>query len=214
MVPSDPIALLILLAVFPGWVFARTAERRVGAAERSALDEFIGIAAVGLGATIAATAVFAAVSTLPWRLIDVGVLVHTVDVSSFFRANWASFSTATLIIIAFAGFIAWAAARIVYRSTPAELQSSMSARQVLVSSRPAKTTPFVTVRLTDGRTMHGLLRGQDLHPSSGFGDIALQPPIYEELPGEPRQELSASGLLISGPTVVTVLFAYVPNANL
>jgi hypothetical protein len=77
MLPNAPFALLVLLALLPGWLFVRLAERRGPRPERSSLAELLELTAVGFS-TIAVSALAVVGLSLvihPW-LFDVRAWAH------------------------------------------------------------------------------------------------------------------------------------------
>src|SRR6266851_1525455 len=77
LLPNAPLALLALLALLPGWLFIRLAERRGPRPERSPLAELLELAAVGFSAVAVSALIVASLSFAihPW-LFDVRAWAH------------------------------------------------------------------------------------------------------------------------------------------
>jgi hypothetical protein len=211
VLPSDPFALFILVAIFPGWLFARLTERRSIRPERSGLDEFLEWAGVGIGTTLIASLVVGLIATHDGagaRTLD--SLFSANDPAQAIREHLAQLASAILAIELLATVIALLLFLAIYRGKHDEFRAAAVARPEALGNRPKGTHPYVAVH-TESAVYHGVLKAYDLPQRGQGGDVALEAPILlEQPPGSAPIPINCQRLLVQGTEVRAVAVHHAP----
>jgi hypothetical protein len=174
--PTTFVALVIVLALVPGWFYLRLIERIERPRTSSTLHELLEVLAVGVATT--------GVSTLLFLLLPHSWLPFAVDVSKwgikgnqYLKQHVRQSAAAAAIIFAASMMIAYALARVRARRRTAEFDRHDDVWNKALGRRPAGTHPFVGLKLKDGRLIEGSLKAFPLDSGEGPRDIALERPI-------------------------------------
>jgi len=173
--PVTITALLIVLALVPGWVYLRLVERLRPRSTDSPLNQLLEVLAVGAVTTGVSALV---VSLLPHRWLPI-----TLDVDAWaaggpdhLREHWQQAAITAAVIFALATIIAVGLYRLRALSKPAEFVSHANWVQSL-GERPPNKAPYVGLHLEDGRLVEGELYSYSLDEDPTKRDITLAKPI-------------------------------------
>ena len=187
MIPGNLVGLLLfVLAVAPGWVWVRVAERRQVLPDRSTLLEAAQLVATGVVFTTAAAIAVLGIGTGVGWLPD---LREITAVGSTFLYEEPYRSGLTLVAILGLSLVgAYGAARIVYRGQEPSLVPAGSVWRDVFGEGGAGRPIFVSTTLVDGRVVDGYLYSYSTDADGGDQDLALQEPIHV-WSGEPAQRM-------------------------
>lgn len=187
MIPGSFVGLLLfVLAVAPGWLWIRVAERRQVRPDRSALLETAELVATGVVfTTIAAIAVVVVGTGVGWLpdLREVTAVGSTFVHDEPYRSG---LTVVAVLGLSLAG--AFGAARFVYRGREASLVPAGSVWRDVFGEGGEGRPIFVSTTLVDGRVVDGYLYSYSTDADGGDRDLGLQAPIYV-WSGEPPERV-------------------------
>jgi flagellar biogenesis protein FliO len=173
--PVTVTALLVVLALVPGWVYLRLVERLGPRSSDSPLHQLLEVLAVG-AATTGVSAFVVAVLPHRWLPFTLDIGAWATGGPDYLRVHWRSaagsvamiFILATILAVVFYGVRAW--------SKPPEFESHNNWVQSL-GNRPAGTAVWVGLHLEDGRGVEGVLHSYSLDEDPAKRDVTLAKPI-------------------------------------
>jgi hypothetical protein len=181
--PATLGALLLVLALVPGWLYLRLVERLQPPSTTTGLHQLLEVLAVG----VATTGVSAmAVALVPHRLLP-----FTLDLSGWStkggaylrtHARAAVWSVALVFVVAV--LLAYGLYWIRARRKPAEFDSTGDVWINSIGARPADKHPYVGLQLNDGSFVEGALHAYTFGAEPGKRDLALSSPIRFTPSGE------------------------------
>jgi hypothetical protein len=181
VLPGNSLAILLMLALVPGWVYLRLRQRHTAISQASGLAQLLEVLAVGLGTTGIAVLVFV---LLPhkWLPFTVDVDAWADQGTGYVRANPRMVLTtgAGVLFIACAG--SWLLDRALRRQQ-SELYLGPGVWVYALRERPKSMLPYLGVMLQDGTLAEGLLHSCSLEASE-VRDVALRAPIRITDPGQ------------------------------
>ena len=174
--PATLGALLLVLALVPGWLYLRLVERLQPPSRTSGLHQLLEVLAVG----VATTGVSAmAVVLIPHRLLpfvlDVPAWVAKGD--GYLRMHVRPAASAVALVFAVAVLLAYGLYRLRARRKPAEFSSQGDVWIHSIGERPVGKHPYIGLQLNDGRLVEGPLHSFTFGAETGKRDIALSRPI-------------------------------------
>lgn len=198
MLPGSLGAVLILLALIPGWIYYTRREQFLPSPSRSGLGELLQVAAAGLA--------FTGLSLCGWMAFSPRIT----HLGFFDFDKWAESGTIYItsnpvptvyslsLIIGLAVGLAFLLSWIQRWKVPPRYSSSPTWEQTL-GTGPKDQVAWIGIETTDGRLVEGLLHSYDLDaPGEGPRDIALKRPIFvtgedeERLPSEVERVIFSS----------------------
>lgn len=208
MLPGSFGAVLILLALIPGWVYYTQKEQYLPSTPRNGLGEILQVAAAGLA--------FTGLSLCGWMALSPSIThwgFFDFDAWARIGQNYLTSNPATtvyslgLIIgvaVGLALLLSWGQRR----KVPRRYSSSPTWEQTL-GTGPKNQAAWVGVETTDDRLIEGFLHSYDLDaPGEGPRDIALKKPIFVGPAAGPRLTSEVERVLVSSTEIrhVTVQF--------
>ncbi|MGY4767546.1 DUF6338 family protein [Kribbella sp. CWNU-51] len=176
MIPSGLAALLVVLALVPGWYYLRLTSRLRARTKTSGLQELLEF--VSVGALTTGTAILIVV-LIPYRLhpwtLDVDQ--WTSDGATYLRdhARNAGWSVVTVLLLALV--IATLLYVLQRQWKSSEFRPDGNVWVHSLGTRPKGTCPWVAVRLQNGQLVEGVLHSYTIEDLGGDRDIALCWPI-------------------------------------
>lgn len=173
--PTTVVALLIILALVPGWFYLRLIEPLDAPRSSSGLHQLLEVLAVGAATT--------GVSVLVMVLVPHSWIPFSLDIQAwagggkkYLKGHIHQAAVSSALLLASSLAIAYGLARVRFRRQPGEFHHSNTWVQSL-GARPYGTLPYVGLHLSDGRLLEGKLHAFDLDSDDGNRDIALARPI-------------------------------------
>lgn len=174
--PFTITALLIVLALVPGWIYLRLVERLRPRSVDNALHQLLEVLAVG--------AVTTGGSALLIALVPHRILPFTLDLDAwvaggpaYIREHWRSAALSAALVFALAALIAYGLYRLRARKRPPEFQPHGNLWVYGLGERPPGKASWVTLHLEDGRVVEGQLHSYSLDEDPARRDITLSRPI-------------------------------------
>jgi hypothetical protein len=211
VIPSAPFALLVFLALVPGWLYFRLAERRGPRPERSQLVELLELAAVGVTAVIiAGTSVIALSLQCHWLFnIIVWARVRHYYLGDHFAAIVASVAA----VIGLSCLVVVGMFLIFYgRKAPSFLPGANVWDQCLGPAPEGKQN-WLGIHRADGSLIEGLLLSYPSGAGEGARELALTRPIYITPEGGRRSILTIDRVVIPGQHIVAITVVHVPKPS-
>jgi hypothetical protein len=212
MLPDAPFAFLVLLALFPGWIFVRLAETKSERPDRSPLAELLELGAVGFS-TIAAAAII--VAALPitghfsW-LFNVEVWAHIRNQYLGDHLGAALASIAVTMILSCALAIALFVA--IYRQRPGGSVNAGGTVWVRTfGAAPAGMHSWVGIHFRDGSLIEGMFLSCTAGVGDGPRDISLMRPIRRTAANGEANDLSLDRVVIPDTEITAVTVKHVPT---
>ncbi|SRR5712691_2010679 len=210
VIPSAPFALLVLLALIPGWVYFRLAERRGPRPERSQLVELLELAAVGVTAVIiAGTAVIAASLPFQWLFnIMSWARVRHHYLGVHFAAAVASVGAVIIVscLVVIGMFL------IFYGRKPPSFVPGANIWDKSLGPAPAGMQNWLGIHLSDSSLIEGLLLSYPSGSGEGAKEIALTKPILvTPVSGGSRYSPGIDRVVIPGDQIVAITVKHVPK---
>jgi hypothetical protein len=176
MPPASLSALLIVLALVPGWVYLRLAERIQPPSNLSGIQQLLEVLSVGAGTT--GVSLLAAV-LVPHRFLPFTLDVDTLAAqgSPYLRTHVHEAAASVALVFMGALLIALLFYGLRALRTPDEFRAQGSVWVHSLGSRPAGTVPYVGLHLEDGRLLEGRLHSFTLDPEAEQRSIGLAEPI-------------------------------------
>jgi hypothetical protein len=180
VIPGNGLAIVLMLALVPGWLYLRLRQRHSAAIQAPGLAQLLEVLAVGLATTGTAVLLFV---VLPHRWLS-----FTVDLDAwadqgteYARAYPRTLLTtgAGLLLVACAG--SWLLDRGLRRQQ-SEIYLGPGVWVYALRERPKGKLPYLGVMLQDGTLAEGMLHSCSLEASE-VRDVALSAPIRVTEPG-------------------------------
>ncbi len=174
--PATVAALLIALALVPGWLYLRLIERLQPRSGTSGLHQLLEVLAVGVATTGVSVIVVVLVPHrwMPFTL-DVSAWVSKGD--SYLRDHVRSATWSLALVFALAVLLACVLYWLRARKKPAEFRSQGNVWVHSLGDRPTDKVPYVGLQLKDGRLVEGPLHSYTFDAEPGKRDVALSGPI-------------------------------------
>lgn len=189
MIPANLVGLtLFVLAVAPGWVWVRVAEKRQVRPDRSSLLEAAELVVTGVIFTAVAAALVAGIGNRIGWIPELREL--TARGSTFAQDEPYRIGATAAIVFALSLATAYGTARLVYRGKDASLVPAGSVWRDVFGEGGKGRPIFVSAALEDGRVVEGYLYSYSTDSEGSDRDLALQAPIYV-WSGEPLQRMRA-----------------------
>jgi uncharacterized membrane protein YidH (DUF202 family) len=174
MLPSGSLALLLLLALVPGWVFLRLRQRHSAQPQMAGLAQLLEVLAVGLATT--GTAVVALViAPHRWLPFFADVDKWAQQGGDYASTQPRNVMTSVVAVLVLACVLA-ALADQVFRRQRSELYLGPGVWVYALRERPPGTLPYLAIALQDGSLVEGLMHSCSLEASE-VRDVALGAPI-------------------------------------
>lgn len=176
MIPSGLAALLVVLALAPGWYYIRLTSRLRARTKTGGLQELLEFVSIGALTTGAAVLI---VVLLPhrWHGWTLDLDQWTRDGTTYLRAHVrnAGFSVATVLLLALAiATLLYVVQRLWKLS---EFRPDGNVWVHSLGTRPKGTSPWVAVHLQTGQLVEGVLHSYSIEDLGSDRDIALRRPI-------------------------------------
>jgi hypothetical protein len=176
MIPSGLGALLLALALVPGWYYLRLMSRLRARTRLAGISELLEIVSVGALTTGTAALI---VVIVPHRLhpFTVDIDRWAAEGSAYLRASARNggWTVATVVILAL--LIATLLFLAQRRWNPSEFRLDGNVWVQALGSRPSGTLPWVGLHLQDGRFVEGILHSYTVEDIGDDRDVALRRPI-------------------------------------
>ena len=211
MFPNDWFALLVVLALFPGWVFVRLAETKASRPERSQLAELLELAAIGFTTTAISALAIAAMSTMKdfSFLFNVPASVHTGQ--QYLGEHLVAALLSTILCIALSCILAFALFSIVFQHRSADFRPGSSPWIHALATFPVGMQNWVGIHRRDGSLVEGLFLSGTSGPDSDRREIALSSPIRVTKPDGTLENLNINRVLIPGEEIISITVIHVPD---
>lgn len=186
MLPGSGLALVVLLALVPGWVFLRLRQRHDPQNQPAGLNQLLEVFAVGVVTTGTVSLALAYIphAWLPF-LVDLDAWADRGGAYAADHPRQLLATGATVLVLA--SLLAWGGDRVLQRQRT-ELYLGPGVWVYALRKRPAGTVPYLGLMLQDGTLIEGVLHSFSLEASE-TRDVALDAPIRVRSPGaaEPTQ---------------------------
>jgi hypothetical protein len=204
MLPGAPVALLVLAALLPGWIFVRLAERRAPRPERSGLSELVELAAVGFS-TVALSVLAAA--GLSWTRLPglFDVRAWAIYRGDYLGQHLGAALLSALLIVVISSILAVALFFQIYRRKPPGLRPGSTVWYDTLGRPPSSEQPWVGVHRVDGSLIEGLLHSYSYSDEEATA-IALRSPMRLTPVGGEVGDL----VVIPGNQIQALTVIYVP----
>ena len=210
ILPNAPFALLALLALLPGWLFIRLAERRGPRPERSSLAEFLELAAVGFSAITVSTLIVAALSFVvhPW-LFNVRAWAH--ERHRYLGDHLGAALVSTTFDIVISCLLVVLLYLVIYGRRSAGFKPGSSVWVDCLGNAPKDKQNWLGVHRRDGSLIEGLLLSYPARPDKDIREISLTKPIrLTPKDGEPFY-LPIDRVVIPGDEIAAITVLHVPK---
>jgi hypothetical protein len=213
MLPDVPIALLVLFALFPGWIFIRLSEARTQRPERSQLAELLEFAAVGFSTTAISALAIAALSSIPTFsfLFNVEAWANTRD--SYLGNHFYAALASTALCMALSCAFAIALFAIIFHRRPANFKPGSSVWIQTLAMAPPGMQSWIGVHRHDGSLVEGLLFSCTAGSDDDKREISLTKPIRLTLKDGSQAEPQISRVLIPGEEIGSITVTHVPKPD-
>ena len=189
MIPASLVGLtLFVLAVAPGWVWVRVAEKRQVRPDRSPLLEAAELVVIGVIFTTVAAAVVAGFGNGNSWIPELREL--TARGSTFAQEEPYRTAATAAMVFALSLAAAYGTARFVHRGKEASLVPAGSVWRDVFGEGGEGRPIFVSANLVDGRVVDGYLYSYSTDAGGADRDLGLQAPIYV-WSGEPLERRRA-----------------------
>jgi hypothetical protein len=210
MLPSAPFALLVFLALIPGWIYFRLAERRGPRPERSQLVELLELAAVGFTAITTAAIIVAALSlTLNHWLFD--IRAWALQRHQYLGDHLAAALTSIVVGVILSCLIVLGMFWVAYRKKTASFNPGANVWDLAVGPSPAGQQNWLGVHRPDGSLVEGLLLGYPAGSSEEIREIALSRPIRLTPKDGSASYLPIDRVVIPGDQIIAITVLHVPE---
>jgi hypothetical protein len=174
--PATLGALLLVLALVPGWIYLRLVERLKPPTGTSGLHQLLEVLAVGVGTT-GVSAMALALVPHGWLPFTLNLRIWAAKDGAYLRTHYraATWSVALVFVVAVGLAYLLYGLRSIRR--PAEFRSQGDVWVHSIGERPAGTHPYLGLQLKDGRLVEGPLHAYTFGAEAGKRDIALAKPI-------------------------------------
>lgn len=202
MLPGGLLALLLAVALVPGWLYLHLNRRLEPARSRSGLDELLEVVAIGLLTTgSAVSAVLLLSDTLPERFWPGWLFIELSPWASQGASYLAEHARQALVtgltVLVAASAMAWLTHHWRRRKQPPEFVAASVWAHALGSRPKGCTHVWAGVHLVDGTLAEGVLDSIDLDDSAKAGrDLALKAPIFTTSSDGVRQKSELHRLVL------------------
>lgn len=215
MLPDNLGAVLLLLALIPGWIYIVQKEQYLPTPSRNGLGEILQVAAAGLAFTGLAICTWALSSG--WlQTLGFGDFNEWGKTGSDYVSLYPTKSIVSIaLLIAFAVALATLTSRFQRWNLPRKYNASSTWEQTL-GTGPKNSVTWVGLETIDGQLIEGILHSFELDsPSDGSRDIALKSPIYVT-DDAPRVESPVQRVIVPSEQIryLTVQFEEIPSPPL
>jgi hypothetical protein len=207
VLPDAPIALFVLAALLPGWIFLRLAERRAPRPERSGLAELVELAAVGFSTVACSALVVAELSWTPIPgLFNVRMWAH---IRGGYLGQHIGSALLSMALIALLSYVlAVALFFVVYGFKSKGIHPESTVWYDALGRTPDGKHAWVGVQRTDGSLVEGFLLSYS-YTDEDAGGIALQAPMRLTTPGQEAGDLALTRLVILGSQIQAISVVHV-----
>ena len=208
MIPTAPIALYVLLALMPGWIYFRLAERRGPRPERSQLVEFLELAAVGFTAiTIAFLAVIALSFHFHW-LFNLEAWAR--ERHRYLGTHFAAALTSVALGIGLSFVIVLGMFLIFYGRKAASFLPGANVWDKALAPAPNGMHNMLAIHRSDGSIIEGLLLSFPSGAGESAREVALTRPIRITLPSGGQFSPEIDRVVIPGEYIVAISVKHLP----
>jgi flagellar biogenesis protein FliO len=208
--PTTLGALLLVLALVPGWIYLRLVERLQPPSGTSGLHQLLEVLAVGV-ATTGVSAI--AVVLVPHRLLP-----FTLDVAAwakddaYLRPHARAAVASVAVVFGLAVLLAYLLYRLRALRTPREFSSQQDVWVRSIGSRPKGQHPYIGLHLADGQLIEGPLHSYTFGAEAGKRDIALSGPIRITAAGQstPHKHLNLDRLVVPESKISLITVHHAP----
>ncbi len=208
--PNAPFPLLVLLALLPGWLFIRLAERRGPRPERSSLAEFLELAAVGFSAVVVSALIVAGLSFVihPW-LFNVKAWAHERQQYLGDHLGAALISIALGIVLSC--LLVVLLYLVIYGRRSAGFKPGSSVWVDCLGDAPRDMQNWLGVHRRDGSLVEGLLLSYPAGPDKDVKEISLSKPIRLTPKDGTPFDLPIDRVVIPGEEITAITVVRVPK---
>jgi hypothetical protein len=212
MLPNAPFALLVLLALLPGWLFVRLAERRGPRPQRSPLAEFLELAAVGFSAIVISALIVAGLSFIihPW-LFNLEAWAH--ERHQYLGNHLGAALASTALGIGLSCVLVIALYLIIYGRHSAGFKPGSSVWVDCLEGAPKGMQNWVGVHRHDGSLVEGLLLSYPAGSDETAREISLTKPIRLTPQNGVACFLSIDRVVIPGDEITAITVVHVPKPS-
>ncbi|MEV5704773.1 DUF6338 family protein [Actinoallomurus sp. NPDC052274] len=204
-------ALIIVLALVPGWSYLRLVERFSPARSANALHQLLEVFAVGMATT--------GVSVLLLLLVPHGWLPFTLRADAwaaggnqYLGRHIRSAAASIAMLLASALLIAYGLFRFRTRGKPEGFRPSGDVWLHGLSDQPAGKVPYVGLHLVDGRLVEGKLYAFTFDVEKGRGLVVAKPIRVTQANETLAQDLpNLDRLIVDASQISFVTVVYVPG---
>jgi Family of unknown function (DUF6338) len=212
LLPNAPLALLALLALLPGWLFVRLAERRGPRPERSSLAELLELAAVGFSAiAVSALAVAGLSFAIHSWLFDVREWAH--ERHQYLGEHLGSALISTALGVVLSCVLVVLLYLVIYGRRSAGFKPGSSVWVDTLGSAPRDKQNWLGVQRRDGSLIEGLLLSYPAGSDEDIREISLTRPIRLTPEGGQPFDLPIDRVVIPGEEIIAVTVIHVPKPN-
>ena len=181
--PATFTALLLVLALVPGWFHLHLIERVRPASRATGLNQLLEVVAVGVattGVSVAATVL------VPHRVVPFALDINAWATTGNAYLRWHLQAAVWSLVLTFA--LALAMAYLLYRvrarGSLEEFKANDSVWMHAIGQRPVGTVPWITLGLSDDSVVEGSLLAYTTDEDAEKRDIALKRPIWITPPNQ------------------------------
>lgn len=210
MLPTVPLAFLILLSLLPGWIFIRLAERTGPRPERSQLAELLELTAVGL-ASLSVASLIVATASLGHNSglfnVDAWARTRRGYLGNHLSAALLSVALA-LILSCLVAFLLWF---IVHGRRPAQFRPGSSVWMDTLAHPPNNMASWVGVHCKDGSIVEGLLHSFTAGADDDTREISLKKPIRFTSESGKANDTNLDFVVVQAAEIRMVSVVHVPK---
>jgi Family of unknown function (DUF6338) len=210
MLPTDSFALLVILALFPGWIYFRLAETRAPRPGRSQLAELLELATVGFAATGMSAVVIALVSSIKYCSFLFNVEVWARTRGPYLGDHLAAALASAAFCIALSCALALVLFAAIFRRRPGSIKPGSTVWFHTLATAPTGMQNWVAIHRRDGSLVEGLLLSCTVGSDEDKREVSLTAPILlTEGAGKPIP-LPMNRVLIPSDEITSVTVTHVP----
>ena len=211
MLPNAPFAVLILLALIPGWIFFRLAETKAEPPDRSQLAELLELTAVGLFTIALSVLAVAGLSTkkhYSW-LFDVEVWARSRH--QYLGNHLGPAIASTVLVIALSCVLAVILAALVYGRRKGGFHAGRTVWVAALGTAPSGMQNWIGVHRHDGSLIEGLMFSCTAGTSGQPREISLKAPIRVTPFNGQRADLTIDRVVIPDAEIAAITVVHVPK---
>jgi hypothetical protein len=215
VVPGNLLGLaLFVLAVTPGYIYLRVAERRAPRPERSPLLLTVELIVIGTGATLLTVLGIAGLlGLLSVEPVDVGEWLRTGSV--YANSHLLPLTLVFCVVIVLSNLGTGLVAYWLHKGKRPGFQPSGSVWTEIMTRDAGENDVFLSLQLKSGAKVEGYLHSFPLERIDADSEIALQPPIFVAYPDEERRRASKTQrFIVSRGEIAHITVMYEPVTNL